>query len=394
MARTYYDTPQRVFQLFKNHPALSQLYSEFNVDVDGIKRVAEFLILNNEKISKYNLQNLYNSKNPNTLEEDQQNPVIGEVELYSQLPQVANINDVYYVSSIGIYYIWKGSWKEDPKSKELSRQVYLDTLYEERGYKVWEPEFGYFVYSDDGWIEIADAVPDYVVIRKSNLPQNPNPGDIYEVLGEDLIDILASLYGFVDEGLTPPWDKYVSTLGTNLKELFNMTLYLYRYGVTDNFYEKNIWQFIPEYDRDLMKEQPQIKLFMESVGRKLDQIEDQLTRLKNIYDIDEIPDELLDHLGQMLGYEREDFSLSNISFRELLKNIIEIYKIKGTNYSFSFFFKFLGFNVNLKEFYFNRNVRNPESFPGIDENNIEYYLTTKNPIFETYYGNPAPNYRS
>jgi len=391
MARTYYDTPQRVYQLFKNHPSLSQIYSEFNIDIDAIKRVTEFLVLNHDKITKYNLQTIYKSRTPLSIEEDQSNPIIDEVDNFSNLPSIANQNDIYYVKNPypGKYYIWQNGWREDPKSRDKSRIVYLESLYESRGYKIWEDEYGYYVATEDGWQKIENATPDHTVIRLSELPKNPIPGTIYEVLGEDLIDIIASLYGFIDKGLTPPWNQYQSQRKTNLQELLNMTIYLYRYGVTDNFYEKNIWQFLPEYDREQMLTQPKIKLFMESIGRKLDQIEDKLTRLTDIYDIDETPDELLNYLGQMLGYEKEDFSLSNVSFRELLKNIIEIYKIKGTNYSFSFFFKFLGFNVNLKEFYFNKNVRNPESFPGVEEENVEFYLTTKNPIYETNYGNPA-----
>lgn len=398
MARRYYDTPQRVFQLFKNHPALSQMYSEFGVEIDGIKRVSEFLVLNHDKVETYKLQSIYKSRTSETLEADQENPVKDQVEEFVNLPQTGlEQGDIYYVQNPypGKYYYWDGSeWKEDPESKDKSRIQYLETLYEEHGYKVWEDEYGYFiaVENDEGnivWEEIGQTSADYTVIRKSQLPANPIAGDVYEVLGEDLIDIIASLYGFVGMGMVPPWNNYISSLQTNLQELLNTTVYLYRYGVTDNFYEKNIWEFIPEYDRETMQASPKIKLFMESIGRKLDQLEDKLTRLQDVYDIDEVPDDLLDHLGQMLGYEKEDFSLSNVSFRELLKNIIEIYKIKGTNYSFSFFFKFLGFNVNLKEFYFNRDVRNPEAFPGVDVENVEYYLTTTNPIYETHWGSPA-----
>ncbi len=400
MARRYYNTPQRVYQLFKNHPALSQIYSEFEIEIDGIKRVTEFLILNHDKIEAYDLQNIYKSRTPDTYESDQNDPVKGSVDEFINLP-VTGIDqgDIYLVEEPypGKYYYWDGiEWLEDINSRDKSRIQYLETLYQDMGYKVWEDEYGYFiaVEQDSGdieWEQVDSAVPDTTIIRISDLPSNPTAGDIYEVLGEDLTDIIASLYGMIDKGYMPPWNQYLSPQQTNLQELLNMTVYLYRYGVTDNFYEKNIWQFIPEYDTDIMLEQPKTKLFMESIGRKLDQLEDKLTRLQDVYDIDETPDDLLNHLGQMLGYEKEDFSLSSVSFRELLKNIIEIYKIKGTNYSFSFFFKFLGFNVDLKEFYFNKDVKNPMGFPGMDIENVEYYLTTTNPILETVWGNPAPH---
>ena len=199
----------------------------------------------------------------------------------------------------------------------------------------------------------------------------------------DMLDNIANLYGYV----TKPWSTYTTQAGVTLTELLNLTLYIYKFGVTDNFYEKHFLDFIPEYDRDQILATPKLKLTIESLGRKLDQMEDSITRISELYDIDKCPNEFLDYLGQNIGYEREDFTLSSVSFRELLKNIIEIYKIKGTNYSFSFFFKFLGFEIDLNEFYFNRDVSNPETFPGMTENNVEYYLTTTNPIYET--GKPS-----
>ena len=203
---------------------------------------------------------------------------------------------------------------------------------------------------------------------------------------ESFLNSLCTLYGF-----TPPIDDHISVKKTSLREVLVMTVYVYKFGAKDNFYEKAILDFIPEYDRDQIKSKPKMKLTMESVGRLMDQLETKIAGMKDLMDIDNCPEEFLDYLGQLLGYEREDFTLSNFSFRELLKNIIEIYKIKGTNYSFSFFFKFLGFEINLKEFYFSRDVKNPESFPGAIENRVEYYLTTRNPLEETEYGIPQPH---
>jgi hypothetical protein len=402
LARVFYDTPQRVYQLLKNHPSLSQVYQTWiklpngELDIDAIKNVSEFLVLNHDKIVQYNLQDIYNSKTLNTFEGDQSLP-IKEINNIESLPAI-NDGRIYYIKDPypGKYYKWYyDHWEEDTNSMGVSKQTYLDIIYRENGFKVWEPESGIFVATEEGWVEVkeSDAITQ-TVIRKSELPSHPIYGDVYKVLGEDLVDILAALYGIMENTdeignklYFPPWNYEKN--GFHLRELLFGTIYLYRYGVTDNFYEKNIWQFLPEYDRDQLLAEPRTKLFIDAMGRKMDQIEDYLNRLGNIYDIDECPDALLNHLGQMLGYEKEDFTLQDVSFRELLRNIIEIYKVKGTNYSFSFFFKFLGFNIDLKEFYFNRDVQNPSSFPSIDLRDIEYYLTTTNPIFETKNGLPA-----
>ena len=257
MARRYYDTQQKIYNLFNTHPVMSILLTDFGIDKDKIKDVCDYLLINDDEIQSTPLNAFYNDS--------------------------------------------------------------------------------------------------------------------------DIIDEIAELYGYT----TKPWDQHVSTTGTKLPELLNFTIYLYKFGTEENFYEKNILSFISEYDRDQILEKPKMKLTIESLGRKLDLIENKISKIPELYDIDKCPDDLLDYLGQNIGYEKEDYTLSDVSFRELLKNIIEIYKIKGTNYSFSFFFKFLGFEINLKEFYFNSTVKNPESFPGMDISNVEYFLTTENPIFDT-----------
>lgn len=264
MARRYYDNQQRVYKLFKDHPAFSMMLDEFYIENDTVKQVSRYMLQRHDEISSSNIREFY--------------------------------------------------------------------------------------------------------------------------FGSEIVEDLAAMYGFSGD-----YSSLEGVRGTTAQELLMMTIYLYKFGVTDNFFEENILNFIPEHDREIIKDTPKIKLFLQSIGRKLDDVEDKISRISDLYNIDEVPNELLDYLGQILGYEKEDFSLSDVSFREILKNIIEIYKIKGTNYSFSFFFKFLGFNINLKEFYFNRDVANPETFPGVDEEKVEYYLTTTNPIFETTLSKPAKN---
>jgi hypothetical protein len=394
MAKLYYDTPQRVYKLFKNHPALSQLYDEFNISMEGIKAVAQFLNINHDKIMATNLKMVYNTETPATLEADQ-GELFTDIDSYDYLPEIGDKTAIYHIKypAPGFYYEWTGTaYREVPKSKEMSGAAFVALVQAERRYKIWDDEKGIFVKTEDGeWIQVDNGEYTASVIRKSELPDNAEAGDIYKVLGEDLLDCIAVLYGIADRGFTPPWSNYVSSAPAHspLLELLYMTIYLYKFGVTDNFYEKNLWEFLPEYDRTQLLSTGKTKLLIESIGRKMDQIEDQLLHLESVYDFDDTPEHLLDHLGQMLGYEREDFTLSDMSFRELLKNVIEIYKIKGTNYSFSFFFKFLGFNINLKEFYFNRDASNPENFPNMNGDKVEWYLTTTNPIYETRYGMPA-----
>lgn len=446
MARRYYKTTQEVYSLFKNHPSLSKMIEEFDIGPQGIKDTAEFLVNNDEKIQGFNLHDLYNWGTYSTLEPDQPSPNPIYINTFEQLNsdsvdesriyyvvendkvyefknspwfmkvaepdqtvdvyEVSNYDDleidpvldrVYYVTRLEEYYQYKDvGWYEKTNYKTFSKDEYKK-YQQETGFLIWENERGYYIFVEEDdvgkWEYLGNMYSGTItasIIRKSDLPDDGiNFGDVYEVRGEDLLDVIAVLYGFFPPNYTPPWSQYESPYGTNLLQLLKFTLYYYRYATADNFYEEHIFDFIPEYDRNYILSQPKMKLFLEGVGRNLDNIEDKVSRIYELYDLDKTPEDLLDYVGQILGYEREDFTLADLSFRELLKNIIEIYKIKGTNYSFSFFFKFLGFNVNLKEFYFNRDVSNPESFPGIDKTKVEYYLTTKNPLFDTTHNNPA-----
>lgn len=222
-------------------------------------------------------------------------------------------------------------------------------------------------------------VCEYLVLHDSELNDNTLNAFYND---SDMIDEIGELYGF-SLGVGQTWAQLVSVKDTPATVLLNYTLYYYKFATTDNFYEKHFINFLPEYDREQIQKSDKLKLTIESIGRKLDDLEDKISRILDIYDFDKCPDDILDYLGQNLGYEKEDFTLSNVSFRELLKNIIEIYKIKGTNYSFSFFFKLLGFEINLKEFYFNRDLKNPENFPGMDDTRVEYFLSTNNPLLDT-----------
>jgi len=405
MAKRLYNDFHKVYKILGAHPVMRNLLTEFNINDDDFKNVVMFLTKNVTKILDVNLKTLYLSQTSDTLEADQDSPYARRVNTFEDLPTSILTADktIYFVKNPlpGSFYQWSSisqTWAYLPDYTEMSPAEYL--VYQvATGQMIWENDSGYYTLSLQSgrkiWSKILLLPPNVTIkgslIRTSQLPTyTATVGDIYYVKGEDILDVLAVYYGFTSPQFIPPWDLVLSENNVKLTELLHFTLFHFVYISTDNFYENNIIDFFPSYDRDLMSESPKIKLFMSGLGKKLDQLEDYVSSLENIYDLDQCPEELLDYIGQNLGYEKEDFTLSNVSFRELLKNIIEIYKVKGTNYSFTFFFKFLGFSINLKEFYFNRDVMNPEAFPGADSFKVEYYLSTKNPLYDTSMNVPAP----
>ena len=393
MAKRIYTNYQDIYQILKKNYVMSSLLEEFKILDDDFKNVCMFLANNSQKILSRDLKDLYYSQNWSSLESDQVSPYVKRLDSVDDLPVGDFIEDktVYFVKNPlpGAYYkydLLHQTWNIDSNYSEMSPSEYIE-YQKSTGHMIWETDSGLYqlIIKDSRrtWKKVDSGIPSKTVVRVADLPLSEEVGSIYKVTGEDILDILASYYGFNSPTFIPPWDQVMSEDGTKLTELLSYTLHNFFFISKDNFYEKNILNFIPAYDRDQMLEKPKIKLFMQGLGKKLDQLEDYMNSLENIYDLDSCPDELLDYIGQNLGYEKEDFTLSNLSFRELLKNIIEIYKVKGTNYSFSFFFKFLGFSINLKEFYFNRDVQNPEAFPGADEFKVEYYLSTTNPLYDT-----------
>jgi hypothetical protein len=174
-------------------------------------------------------------------------------------------------------------------------------------------------------------------------------------------------------------------IGTFNSALLTQIFYSFKYAAIKRFFFKNYQKYIPEYDFVQINTQEKTKLFVEAFMREFDRFSLIIDNIYNVVDINKIPLAYLQYLGQLIGYEKEDkLLISDITFRELLKNIIEIYKIKGTNYSFELFLNFLGFSANIQEFWFDRrygdtNISiNPYTY-SVDKDSYLFYLTTEKP---------------
>lgn len=169
------------------------------------------------------------------------------------------------------------------------------------------------------------------------------------------------------------------------KDMYYITLYTYKYSTIKTFFLDNYGYYLPDIEKIHIESKEKIKIFQEALMREFDRFADTIEEIANVIDIDKTPDEYLNYIAQSVGYEREDKKLlKDSSFRELIKNIIEIYKIKGTNYSFELFFNFLGFETELKEFWFDKRYGDSgiskNQYTGItDKNNSSFYLTPYKP---------------
>lgn len=171
-------------------------------------------------------------------------------------------------------------------------------------------------------------------------------------------------------------------------ELYKQIIYTYKYCVVSSFFQNNKDKFIPENDFYEMEKNPAAKAFYDAMMKEFDKLDVMVNKCLEYTDYDKIPYDMINYLTQLLGWEKSDMNAdedTEFQFRELAKNILDIYRVKGTNYSFELFFNFLGFSITVKEFYFDRRLYNTNNTAGNSETeednncNYEYYLTVNNP---------------
>lgn len=176
--------------------------------------------------------------------------------------------------------------------------------------------------------------------------------------------------------------------------LLHQIFYSFKYSTIKTFFYDKRNQFLPEIDILNIEDKTKEKLFYEALMKEFDKFSSIINQIADIYDIDKIPVEYVEYLGQLLGYDKQEHILINDEkYRILIKNIIELYKIKGTNYSIELFFNFLGYAIEIQEFWFDRRfanyIYNQNPYTGeIDKTLFTFYLTPLNPsdnLMTSYY---------
>ena len=172
--------------------------------------------------------------------------------------------------------------------------------------------------------------------------------------------------------------------------LYQSIFYCYKYCYVSSFFQNNADKFIPECDLEEIKENPAAEAFLDAMLKEFDKINRLLEETKDYLDYDKIPWDYIVYLTQLLGLEKDllNFDDSEEEFyRELAKNILDIYRIKGTTYSYKLFFNFLGIDIEIKEFFFDRRyfyAKYPQENTDTgtsDKYSKDFYLTTINPSY-------------
>lgn len=188
------------------------------------------------------------------------------------------------------------------------------------------------------------------------------------------------------------WDDIASSLGITSKdltgEIYKQILYCYKYCCVSSFFQNNKATFMPESDFYELEQNGAGMAFYDAIMKEFDKLDSVINKCIEYTDYDKIPWDLLNYLTQLLGFEKSTINADEdmeLKFRELAKNILDIYRIKGTSYSFQLLFNFLGFNIEIKEYYFDRRLYYTTNSAGNSEtsssnnSDYEYYLTVHNP---------------
>jgi len=170
-------------------------------------------------------------------------------------------------------------------------------------------------------------------------------------------------------------------------ELLNEIYYTVKYCYVSSFFQNNYEEFLPQADFREIENNAVLTAFLDGIMKEFDKLDNILDNFKKFKDYQEIPYEYITHLSQLLGCEPKNFMLLETQkrqYRTLAENILDVYSVKGTSKSFELLFNFLGYNVVLKEYYFDR--RNYFLMDGInketnvsDNEKVQYYLTTIDP---------------
>jgi len=92
-----------------------------------------------------------------------------------------------------------------------------------------------------------------------------------------------------------------------------------------------LYNLLPKHFRELDREE-ELKRFCEVFQDTLDNEDDNIRNILNLFDVDNCPDEFLEYLAQHIGLEYSKV-IDAENLRATISNIVDIYKVKGTETS-------------------------------------------------------------
>ena len=173
-------------------------------------------------------------------------------------------------------------------------------------------------------------------------------------------------------------------------EVMATIFYTYKYCCVSSFFQNNKASFMADIDYEALENNEYAKAMLDSLLKEFDKMSTIITNTEKFQRIDDIPEDYVNYFSQLFGIEKATFGIVDGQeklYREIVRNIIDIYRYKGTNYMIETFFDFMGIVVSIKEFYFDRrfyylNESYSNPYTEISElTNFKTYLTTVKPSY-------------
>lgn len=127
------------------------------------------------------------------------------------------------------------------------------------------------------------------------------------------------------------------------------------------FLVENKFKFIPEFDLSLMENNPEYEILVDAILSVFDKLKDDADKLFDLVSIDDIPEEYINHLSVLIGWRQTDYEFNKSFYRQFVKNLVAIYKLKGSLLSYDAFFRSLGYNARVYSLWYDKHgnlVRN------------------------------------
>jgi len=179
------------------------------------------------------------------------------------------------------------------------------------------------------------------------------------------------------------------------ESLFLALMNAFKYGTIKTFFYDNRNLFLPPYDVENIENSKKNTIFIKSIMKEFDKFSDIIEEMKIAKDIDKTNPNNLNYLGELLGFQMlEENVLNEDKFRIILKNMVEIYQTKGSIYSYELFFNFLGFDIEITEFWFDRRFYYSSNNPFTNistQTSFLHYLTPYKPT-DTVYNSAVYNF--
>lgn len=134
----------------------------------------------------------------------------------------------------------------------------------------------------------------------------------------------------------------------------------YEFVVYKNFFRANYKNhLIPKFEKNILDSNPARAVFFDTIMEYFDIAWAYRKDIEQNADPLFAKSKFLDNLGQSRGFQRIDYEregtdleeIAESTYRELLRNLVDLIEIAGTPLSYQLFFSALGFDIELQEFW-------------------------------------------